>query len=49
MQIILLDKVSPYSNVLIYGAGNTGIEYLKIIKITNYCNVIGLMIKWLIV
>lgn len=39
------EKIRAKSDVLIYGAGNTGIEYLKQIKITNYCRVIGFVDK----
>lgn len=39
------ELVEPHSDILIYGAGNTGIEYLKQIMITNYCNVIGMVDK----
>lgn len=37
------EKIKPKSNILIYGAGNTGIEYLKQMLITNYCSVIGIV------
>lgn len=35
------EKIPKNSNVLIYGAGLLGQEYLKQIEITKYCNIIG--------
>lgn len=37
------EKVSPGARVLIYGAGLVGIEYLKQIMITHYCEVVGMV------
>lgn len=39
------EKIKPNTNILIYGAGIVGMEYLKQILITHYCNVIGLVDK----
>lgn len=35
------ERVPPNSNVLIYGAGLVGQEYLKQIQMTHYCKVVG--------
>ena len=35
------ELVPPKSNILIYGAGDVGQAYLKQIKISGYCNVLG--------
>lgn len=37
------EKVRPNSNILIYGAGTVGIEYLKQMLITKYCNVVAVI------
>lgn len=39
------EKVKPNTNILIYGAGIVGMEYLKQMLITHYCNVIGFVDK----
>ena len=39
------EKVPKGANIIIYGAGILGQEYLKQIKITNYCKVIGFVDK----
>lgn len=39
------EKIEPHSNILIYGAGNTGIEYIEQILITKYCNLVGVVDK----
>ncbi len=39
------EKIPPGSNVLIYGAGVLGQEYLKQILITGYCKIIGFVDK----
>ena len=37
------EKIKNGSNILIYGAGILGQEYLKQIQITNYCKVVGFL------
>lgn len=39
------EKVAQGSDVLIYGAGIMGMEYLKQMLITGYCNVVGMIDK----
>ena len=39
------EKIPPHSRILIYGAGILGQEYLKQIRITNYCKVVGFVDK----
>lgn len=39
------EKVKPNSKILIYGAGIVGMEYLKQILLTNYCDVVGMADK----
>ena len=37
------EKIKHGERILIYGAGNTGIEYLRQAMITQYCEVIGIV------
>ncbi len=39
------EKVPYNSNILIYGAGIMGMEYLKQLNITGYCRVVGMIDK----
>ena len=39
------EKVPPGAKIIIYGAGVLGQEYLKQIRITNYCQVVGFVDK----
>ena len=39
------EKIEPHSKVLIYGAGNTGINYIEQIIITKYCEIMGVVDK----
>lgn len=39
------DKVKPFSNIIIYGAGHVGQSYLQQVKETKYCNIICMIDK----
>ena len=45
MYLFPFEKVPKNANILIYGAGDVGQEYLKQIKISGYCNIIGFVDK----
>lgn len=39
------EKVPAGSKILLYGAGNTGTEYVKQILLTDYCQIVGVIDK----